>query len=250
MAVDVGPLNILGGGGLPRISSVNDTFNRNTLNPTDRPFRWLPVNIAQFPTASPFAIGDAGATTNGLGATYGLQLSGFGLNNPTYQVPMILPCLDLYPQAYTAAQYVQGTMVGFASNSTIYEGGLAVAIDYPTTVSGDTTRFYAAMFTWPNDNKIILARFNIGSTLTRTDIASTTPAYANGDVFRLSVVFDAVNGSTITLLKNGVSFLSGTDTVAGSLLKGLPGFHVVIAGITGGNANVQQWKDVTAGLGA
>lgn len=243
MAVEVTPLNVLGGGGAPLVTQAADTFNRGTLNPNGPTGRilWAPFIMGIVPINTPFLI--AGATCQ-VGPPQGIVLSALGQTNPLYVCPIVLASTQFTQSAvWGQTQFSQCT---YNSQTAIAcSAGPAVMVDFQGEPAA-TGACYCILFVGGSATRLV--RFNAaGNAYTENDLIAPIPGDVShaGDVYRLSY---NVGTHLLTVTKNGSVLTTFTDN-AGPLSSGLPGFAMGTVTQTAGTPGQVILQNWSGGLG-
>jgi hypothetical protein len=246
MAVEVSPLNVLGGGSLG-VASFSDTLAvapsgpRNIISPPSEDWMYIPLG-GDTPTAGAalptFTFGNV---LSGGGGT-GLIIGDVSYAFTTYSfaagiMPVVMGIGSLF---YKAKQkFVQITFNNFSLETASI--GMGNYIDASGTgVAGQSAICHDA---YTLDIGGTLQRWNSGATNTVL-VAGFSPV--QGDVLRLSVDFTNPAQATIVVKRNGVT-QSTTNDVSGNRLTGLA-FPFIQANSFGA-APTSGWKNFSCGIG-
>lgn len=229
MTVEVSPLNVLGGAGLPPVTRFQDSFNRAS-GPLGQ--NWMQGCIAITPDVNNVSVGFFSITQATDLVTQALTGNNINTAGATTQMPAIacpIPLINNFVWGKT--QYCQLTFKDYssASNMDMFIGCFvqpsALFNGYFMHANLHVPFIEIAKYS-PN------AQNSPGSALNPSTLVAApvnANAFASGDVIRMSVDLVTTPGSAIiTLLVNGVQKAQVTDGVP--LIGGVPGIGIIPGG--------------------
>jgi len=238
-AVDVAPLNILGGvsGGVPAVTSFSDTFNRGTLNTSALPSVWVPTALIPVPATPNLNYGNFFAT---VGPPFGLVMAAVLSGTTSSASGSIMPCYGLtYALVNGKTQFAQATFQQLTASS-----GIDAAHAIMISNNGQAGGSWYGMQVHVTDGSMRVGK-NVfsGGVLTQT-LAVNFGATTAGDVWRISFN-TATNQLVVT--KNGT--VVSTQTDGSPLTAGIPGFGMVGLNSAGGSSGSVTMNNFSCGLG-
>ena len=208
-----------------KVTRVQDTFNRGTLNPPGT-LIWQHNPLVILPDVDPICVGKASCPNTSV-LNLSAQQSGAG-STGTYWTT-ILPCVGLtYSALNGQQQYCQATFKGFQGTAFTACGNMVMA----TWNGEDSGQWYGIVHR--NGGLTAVEKASVASSLLGNTILFTDVAPVIGDVWRLSFT-PATN--TLIATKNGVVVFNAVDSTS-PLSGGIPGFNMrsvnQLAGVPGG----------------
>ena len=234
MAVDVSPLNVLGGGS-PLVNTFSDTFNRSgaDLGPT-----WLSFSCPYTPIASPPNYFQATIPGSNDRVTFG---PGGGVNNAAWAPPVFLIPRVVVSTLYGVTQFAQMTWLNLVNTSRC--GPCLMADGF-----GDNRfQLYAISIEPGGTNRISLKRFNGVLTSATLSVDAGNGSLSSGDVVRISADLSVGGQVTLRTSVNGVVKTTIVDNSGSLLNTGCPGMQCNSA--TTNPTGTADWDSFSCGPG-